>query len=77
MKCPTCQGTGKLSSVTMGDKFRNARLEKGLTLRQVEDAVGMSNALISQIETGKIQSPGFDYVMRLCSFYNIKPESLV
>lgn len=77
MKCPTCKGTGKMSSATMGDKLRIARMEKGESLRDVEAATGVSNALISQIETGKIQGPSFDYVMRLCAHYEIKAESLL
>lgn len=42
-----------------------ARELKGWTLRDLEKASGVSNALISQIETGKVRDPGFTTVVRL------------
>jgi transcriptional regulator with XRE-family HTH domain len=42
-----------------------ARECKGWTLRDLEKASGVSNALISQIETGKVRNPSFTTVIRL------------
>lgn len=42
-----------------------AREIKGWSLRDLEKASGVSNALISQIETGKVRDPGFTTVVRL------------
>lgn len=42
-----------------------ARECKGWTLRDLEKASGVSNALISQIETGKVRNPSFRTVVRL------------
>lgn len=37
--------------------LRRLRLEAGLTLREAETRSGVSNAYISQLESGKIQEP--------------------
>ena len=49
----------------LGELIGIARECKGWTLRELERASGVSNALISQIETGKIKDPGFSTVVRL------------
>lgn len=58
-----------LSPIPLLEKFREVREEKGLTLRQVEEATGISNAYLSQLETGKIKKPSFDVVYKLHNFY--------
>lgn len=47
------------------DLIAVARECKGWTLRDLERESGVSNALISQIETGKVKDPGFTTVVRL------------
>jgi transcriptional regulator with XRE-family HTH domain len=49
----------------LGELVAVARECKGWTLRDLEKASGVSKALISQIETGKIKDPGFTTVVRL------------
>jgi len=49
----------------LGELIGLARECKGWTLRDLERATGISNALISQIETGKVKDPGFTTVVRL------------
>lgn len=73
MKCPTCGGTGEL---LLAKLFKDARQAKHLTLREVEGLVGVSNAFLSQIESGKVKNPSFETVMKLCRLYGIKPESI-
>lgn len=50
--------------------FREMRKAKGLTLREVEETTGISNAYLSQLETGKIKSPGYETVKLLYDLYN-------
>lgn len=50
----------------LGELIAIARECKGWTLRDLELESGVSNALISQIETGKIKDPGFSTVIKLC-----------
>jgi len=54
--------------------FKKLRKDKKLTLRQVEEVTGISNAYLSQLETGKIKSPSFDTVIKLLKLY-IEPVS--
>ncbi len=45
--------------MTFGQLMGVARECKGWTLREMEAKTGISNAMLSQIETGKIREPGF------------------
>lgn len=49
----------------MIEKLRQIRKERGLTLRQVEKMTGISNAYLSQLETGKIKKPSHHVVQLL------------
>jgi transcriptional regulator with XRE-family HTH domain len=49
----------------LGDLIAVARECKGWTLRDLEKASGVSNALISQIELNKVKDPGFSTVVRI------------
>lgn len=49
----------------LGELIGVARECKGWTLRDLEKASGVSNALICQIEKGKVRDPGFATVVRL------------
>lgn len=58
----------------IGELIAIGRECKGVTLRQLEKESGISNALISQIETGKVKDPGFSTVVRLCEALGISVE---
>lgn len=58
----------------LGELIGIARECKGWTLRDLEKATGVSNALISQIETGKIKDPGFSTVVRIVDALGINIE---
>ena len=62
------------STVQLGEMLALAREIKGCTLRELERQTGVSNALISQIETGKIKDPGFSIVVRLARGLGISVE---
>ena len=48
---------------------------KGFTLRQVEAATGVSNAYVSQLETGKIKTPSPSTLHKLSVLYGASYES--
>lgn len=50
----------------VGELLSLAREIKGWTIRDVERETGISNALVSQIETGHIKDPSFTKVVRIC-----------
>lgn len=58
----------------LGELIAIARECKGWTLRDLERESGASNALISQIETGKIKDPGFSTVVRICEALGVSIE---
>ena len=53
----------------LGKFLQTARENKGLTLRAVETATGVSNAYISQLEHGKILKPSPTILGKLCDLY--------
>jgi len=60
--------------VQLGELIAVGRECKGWTLRDLERESGVSNALISQIETGKIKDPGFRTVVRIMEALGISIE---
>lgn len=58
--------------VDIPGKLKEWRMYRALTLRQVEIATGISNAYLSQLETGKISKPSFQVVHKLCEIYKIR-----
>lgn len=60
-------------NVSMNDAFprdyKQKRLEKGLTLREVEQVTGISNSYLSQLENGKIKKPSYDTIQKLNAVY--------
>jgi transcriptional regulator with XRE-family HTH domain len=60
--------------MNIGELIAVGRECKGWTLRDMERETGVSNALISQIETGKIKDPGFSTVTKLCRALGISAE---
>src|SRR5215470_11019166 len=55
----------------LGELLADARKRRKLTLRAVQDAVGISNAYLSQLETGKVQSPSPAVLHKLSELYGI------
>lgn len=53
-------------------KLKEYRKIRKLTLRQVEEATGISNAYLSQLETGKTANPAFKTMVTLLRYYNVK-----
>jgi transcriptional regulator with XRE-family HTH domain len=59
------------TSSSLGDLLRRARLGRGLTQRGVEQATGISNPYLSQLESGKIRKPSPSVLHRLCALYSV------
>ena len=53
-----------------------ARDVKGLSLRQLETATGISNALLSQIETGKVKEPSWRNVVKIAKALDLDLDRL-
>ena len=57
---------------TMRREFRIARQNRKLSLREVETKTGISNAFLSQFESGKAKNIGLINFLKLCEIYGIK-----
>ncbi len=61
----------------LGSKLRKLRKACEATLREVEDATGISNAYLSQLENGKISKPSPNFLYKLAGFYEVPYEDLM
>jgi len=60
-----------------GIYFKALRESKGLTLREVERKIDISNAYLSQLETGKVKQPSPVNLYKLAQLYEVSYESLL
>lgn len=65
------------SGQPLGEYLRHLRAAKQLTLRDVEESAGVSNAYLSQLEQGKITKPSPHILHKLAAFYQIPYETLM
>lgn len=61
---------------SLGQTLKDSRELMSLTLRQVEEATGISNAYLSQLENDKIKKPSANILYKLASIYNIELNNL-
>lgn len=62
---------------SLGSTLKEARVLISLTLRQVEEATGISNAYLSQLENDKIKKPSANVLYKLASIYKIELNTLL
>lgn len=60
----------------LGELIAVARECKGLTLRDLEKRTGISNALLSQIETGRVKEPSWRNVVKIAKALGLKLDRL-
>ena len=60
-----------------GHYFKALRESKGLTLREVERQTEVSNAYLSQLESGKVKQPSPNTLYKLAQFYKISYQMLM
>jgi len=65
------------TQTSLGPYLRSLRESRRLKLREVEDASDVSNAYLSQLETGKIVKPSPHILHKLASVYNVPYEVLM
>lgn len=62
---------------SLGSTLRQSRELATLTLREVEDVTGISNAYLSQLENDKIKKPSASVLYKLASVYKIELDTLL
>lgn len=60
-----------------GEKLRQCRNIKRLTLREVEKGTGVSNGYLNQLEQGKVKEPSPHILYKLAAFYGAPYENLL
>lgn len=60
----------------IGTRLRTARMQKGMSLRSVASALGVSASLISQVETGKTQ-PSVSTLYAIVTYLGISIDELL
>lgn len=63
--------------MTLGKYLKSLREANSLTLRGVEQKTGVSNALLSQIESGKVKKPSPIMLYKLAELYGVSYEDLM
>ena len=71
----TPEGVSKEQS--LGEFLRTIRLSIPMTLRDAEEASGVSNAYLSQLEQGKIAKPSPPFLHKLAAAYKVSYEALM
>lgn len=64
-------------STELGTYLGRVRRDLGLSLRTVEAETNVSNAYLSQLETGKIKTPSPTVLHSLATRYNVRYERLM
>jgi transcriptional regulator with XRE-family HTH domain len=54
-----------------GEKMRKLRADRGITLKQMSTAIGVSSAYLSALEHGKRGRPGWHLIQRIIAYFNI------
>jgi len=62
---------------TLGKALKDARELMPLTLRQVEDATGISNAYLCMLENNKIKKPSANILYKLSCIYRVDLNELL
>jgi transcriptional regulator with XRE-family HTH domain len=60
----------------IGSVLRQARLQAGLSMRDLERRCGLASGEISQIETGRRKDPGFSVVLKVARGIGISLDEL-
>jgi transcriptional regulator with XRE-family HTH domain len=61
----------------VGATLRRRRLELGWTMRALEDASGVDDAVISRIENGEIAQPRVDKITRIATALGLDPITVL
>jgi transcriptional regulator with XRE-family HTH domain len=66
-----------MGKMKLGAELARLRGLRGKTLRDVEDETGVSNAYLSQLETGKAEKPRPHVLHKLAQYYGVPYEHLM
>lgn len=64
-------------TIHLGEFLKATREQRRMSLRAVEEAIGVSNAYLSQIESGKIKQPSPVILYKLSELYDVSYAQLM
>lgn len=56
--------------------LQETRLQRGLTLKQVSDSLGLADGHLAAIESGKTSNPGIQTAFKLADYYCLRLDTL-
>lgn len=65
------------SDKTLGQELKNARETRKMSLREVQDITGISNAYLSQLEHDKVKKPSANILYKLSQVYKMDFDLLM
>jgi len=63
--------------MSLATKLSELRSKKHFSLQNVADAIGVSKALIWELEKGRIANPSMEVISKLASFFEVSTEGLI
>ena len=63
--------------MTMGEKLKDLRVERGLTMKQVCQATGISEAVYNGLENDADRDTGYSRIIALARFYEVPTDYLL
>jgi transcriptional regulator with XRE-family HTH domain len=67
----------QVTKKTLGQELRRCRAIAQLTLRQIEESTGISNAYLSQLENDKIKKPSANVLYKLSVIYGVEIDKFL
>lgn len=66
------QNNSATALIAIGKQVETARKNKFLSTREVSKKTGISETTISNLEKGKLNNIGFNYLVEICTVLNIR-----
>lgn len=63
--------------MTMGEKLKDLRIEKGLTTKEVSQLTGISEAVYNGLENDADRDTGYSRIIALANFYDVPTDYLL
>lgn len=63
--------------MTVGQKIKKLRLDKGLTQQELGDLLGVKKAAVQKYESGQVQNLKQSTIKKLCEIFNKYPDYFI
>lgn len=63
--------------MTVGDRIRQLRKEKGLTQEELGELLGVKKAAVQKYESGQVQNLKQSTIQKLCEIFNRNPSYFI